>query len=189
MTCSCDFCSNLHRAQLMRSSNLLPRTLFTGVKNTNLWSIWQRSNRFLSTKFISEIVPNVDSIEIMLENRHMNNLVSLIAPDSLPMAVCVACVSSQLSARYILFASTSTTNHHCSSVRRLKERSEVRRARRPTELPLPPRVLSTKSYFVQAYRRFQNCRSSLERRIDELDEIDEFSPPLYEEGSSTGGFG
>lgn len=30
-------------------------------------------------KFISEIVPNVDSIEIMLENRHMNNLVSLIA--------------------------------------------------------------------------------------------------------------
>ncbi|SDK44612.1 hypothetical protein [Bradyrhizobium ottawaense] len=31
-------------------------------------------------KFISDIVPNADSIEVMFENRHLNNLVSLIAP-------------------------------------------------------------------------------------------------------------
>lgn len=31
-------------------------------------------------KFISDIVPNAESIEVMFENRHLNNLVSLIAP-------------------------------------------------------------------------------------------------------------
>lgn len=32
------------------------------------------------TKFLTDVVPNVSSIEVMLENRHRNNLVSLIAP-------------------------------------------------------------------------------------------------------------
>ena len=31
-------------------------------------------------KFISQVIPNADSIEVMFENRHVNNLVSLIAP-------------------------------------------------------------------------------------------------------------
>jgi hypothetical protein len=31
-------------------------------------------------KFISQIVPNAESIEVMLENQHINNLVSLVAP-------------------------------------------------------------------------------------------------------------
>jgi hypothetical protein len=31
-------------------------------------------------RFISEIVPKADSIEVMIENKHQNNLVSLIAP-------------------------------------------------------------------------------------------------------------
>jgi hypothetical protein len=57
MMCSSDLCSNLHRAQLIGSSNLLPRTLFTGVKNNNLWSIWQRSNRFLSTNSSARSCP------------------------------------------------------------------------------------------------------------------------------------
>jgi hypothetical protein len=31
-------------------------------------------------KFVSDVVPNVDSIEVMFENRYVNNLVSLVAP-------------------------------------------------------------------------------------------------------------
>jgi hypothetical protein len=101
-------------------------------------------------KLISEIVPNVDSIEIMLENRHMNNLVSLIAPDSHPMAICVSCVSSQLSAAHPFRLYLNDQSQPPLFLGSAPQGSEVRRARRRIEPP--PRVLSTKSYFAQACR-------------------------------------
>lgn len=41
---------------------------------------YSKVEEVLIDKFIKDILPNVDTVEIMFENRHINNLMSLIAP-------------------------------------------------------------------------------------------------------------
>ncbi len=63
-----------------RQARKLMRSPFDGVATKKVSKTFDKVDSIPIEKFISDVIPNIDSMEVMVENSHANRLVSLIAP-------------------------------------------------------------------------------------------------------------